>query len=121
LSDVSFAEIYQFFDAALSKDFLECRALLGDFPGEPCNYTEHAHMVEAPILFVTGELDPVHPETVYRYGFERVSSKVKDFRACEGFGHLDLILGLRAADEVFPYIAAWLDRVVAGDREGAAI
>ncbi len=119
LSDVSFAEIYQFFDAALSKDFLECRALLGDFPDKPCNYTEHAHMVEAPVLFVTGELDPVHPETVYRYGFERVSSEVKDFRAFKGFGHLDLILGLSAADEVFPYIASWLEGVVAGDGKGS--
>ena len=116
LSDVSFAETYQFFDAALSKDFLECRALLGDFPDKPCNYTENAHLLETPILFVTGELDPVHPETVYSYGFERVSSEVKDFRRFEGFGHLDLILGLRAADEVFPYIASWLEGVVGGDR-----
>jgi pimeloyl-ACP methyl ester carboxylesterase len=112
ISDISFAEAYQFVDAALTKDFMECKALQGDFPGEPCNYTGHAHLVEAPILFVTGELDPVHPETVYSYGFERVSSKVKDFRAFDGFGHLDLILGLRAKDEVFPYIAGWLDRTL---------
>jgi pimeloyl-ACP methyl ester carboxylesterase len=112
LSDISFAEAYQFTDAALTKDFLECRAILGDFPGEPCNYTENAHLVEAPVLFVTGELDPVNPETVYRYGFERVSSEVKDFRSFEGFGHLDLILGLRAKDEVFPYITDWLDAAV---------
>jgi hypothetical protein len=28
------------------------------------------------------------------------------------FGHLDLLLGLRAKDEVFPYIADWLDRTL---------
>ena len=112
LSDISFAEAYQFFDATLSKDFMECKALLGDFPGEPCSYTASAHLLETPILFVTGELDPVHPETVRTYGYERVSSEVKDFRRFEGFGHLDLLMGIRARDEVFPYIADWLDAVV---------
>lgn len=112
LSDISFKEAYQFVDAALTKDFRECAAILGDFPGEPCNYTAYAYLVEAPILFVTGELDPVHPETVRSFGFERVSSDKKDFRRFEGFGHLDLILGLKAKDEVFPFIADWLDRTL---------
>jgi pimeloyl-ACP methyl ester carboxylesterase len=112
LSDISFQEAYQFIDAALTNDFMECKALLGDFPGEPCNYTANAHLVEAPILFVTGELDPVHPETVYDYAFKKVSSEVKDFSVFDEFGHLDLLLGLRAKDEVFPYIADWLDRTL---------
>lgn len=55
----------------------------------------------------------VNPRTVRDYGFARVASEVKDFICCDGYGHIDLLLGLRARDEVFPRIAAWLDRTLA--------
>jgi pimeloyl-ACP methyl ester carboxylesterase len=112
LSDISMKEAYQFIDAALTGDFLESKAILGDFPGEPHNYTRSIQLVSAPILFVTGEKDAVNPRTVYDHGFERVSSRVKDYRCCQGYGHIDLLLGLKAREDVFPPIADWLDRVV---------
>ncbi|MEW6553892.1 MAG: alpha/beta fold hydrolase [Actinomycetota bacterium] len=109
ISDISMNEAYQFVDAALTGDFLESRAILGDFPGEPHNYTRSIHLVSAPVLFVTGEKDAVNPRTVHDYGFQRVSSMVKDFICCKGYGHIDLLLGLRAREEVFPRIADWLE------------
>lgn len=113
ISDISMNEAYQFTDAALTGDFLESRAILGDFPGEPHNYTRSIHLVSAPILFVTGEKDAVNPRTVHDYGFERVSSAVKEFVRCDGYGHIDLLLGLDARKDVFPRIADWLDRTLA--------
>jgi pimeloyl-ACP methyl ester carboxylesterase len=112
MSDISMNEAYQFVDAALSGDFLESKAILGDFPGAPHNYTRSIHLVSAPIFFVTGEKDAVNPKTVHDYGFERVSSEVKDYLCCDGYGHIDLLLGLEARRDVFPHIAAWLDRVL---------
>lgn len=113
ISDISMNEAYQFTDAALTGDFLESRAILGDFPGEPHNYTRSIHLVSAPVLFVTGEKDAVNPRTVHDYGFERVSSAVKEFVRCDGYGHIDLLLGLDARKDVFPRIADWLDRTLA--------
>lgn len=111
-SDVSFLEAYQLADSMLKKDFTEMTALPGGFKGEPHNFTRAIGMVTAPILFITGDLDAVNHKTTFRYGYEGVSSEVKDFKCFVGYGHLDLLMGLEARETVFTYVADWLDDVV---------
>ncbi len=52
-----------------------------------------------------------------RYAYEHVSSKDKTYRELglangyrADYGHLDIILGKHAPDEVFPYLADWIDK-----------
>jgi len=109
-SDVSFVQAYQLLDALLEQDFTGMSAV-GGGGAEPHNFTNSIDMITAPILFVTGELDPVDHRTVYREGFLKVASEVKDYRCFIDFGHLDLLLGTEARSTVFPYIASWLEKV----------
>lgn len=111
MSDVSVREQCQLIDALLTGDLIARPLDGGDTRDAPHNLTRHMNMITAPILFVAAEFDAVHPAVLYRDGFERVSSAVKDFKCFTGYGHVDLIQGYGIRDTVLPYVAGWLEKV----------
>lgn len=80
------------------------------------DFTEHLEKITAPILIVAGSKDGLTPARDLERVYERVSSADKQFRIVgkrQGFAHdyshADLVLGLHAADDVYPLITQWLD------------
>jgi pimeloyl-ACP methyl ester carboxylesterase len=111
LSDVSFRQQYQLVNALLTGDLIGSREL-GPDAATGHNFTANMHLISAPILFVAAELDAVNPAILYRDGFERVSSDIRDFKSFDGYGHIDLLQGIDAGEQVFPYVADWINKVV---------
>lgn len=112
MSDVSVREQFQLVNALLTRDLIGSSALKGDSPDERHNFTKSMHLISAPIFFVAVELDAVHPDVLYRDGFEQVSSATKDYVCFEGYGHVDLIQGLDIGTTVLPRVTEWLERVL---------
>lgn len=111
-SDVTMTETVQMLDAMINRDFTEKAAATGESITDPHSFTAGMGMITAPVLFVTGDLDPVNHKTVYRTGFLEVASPVKEYRCFPGFSHIDLLMGLEAPGTVYPFVADWLDAVV---------
>jgi hypothetical protein len=97
-------------NALLTGDLIGSRELGPDAPAGH-NFTANMHLISAPILFVAAELDAVYPAILYRDGFERVSSDIRDFKSFDGYGHVDLLQGIDAGEQVFPYVADWIEKV----------
>lgn len=78
---------------------------------------ENLHRIETPLLVVAGSVDGMTPPEDLRFVYEHVASPVKEFvvigrgsGATEEYGHVDLILGKNAHQDVFPFIQAWVAR-----------
>ena len=85
------------------------------------SYTEHLERITAPLYVVAGSDDRLTPAEDCRIVFDEASSEDKRFD-CFGkasgcrheYGHIDLVLGRYARDEVWPHILAWLNQRAAG-------
>lgn len=82
----------------------------GDF-----NYRNHLSRVRLPLLLVGGEGDAVAPPEAIRAVHRAVGSSDRTVRVfgprakdSAAYGHLDLILGSKAKQEVYPVISRWL-------------
>jgi pimeloyl-ACP methyl ester carboxylesterase len=80
------------------------------------DFTEHLERITTPILIVAGARDGLTPVRDLKHVFDRVASRDKVFRVVgveQGFArdysHADLVLGLHAADDVYPLVFEWLD------------
>lgn len=87
------------------------------------NYTANLSRIDVPILLIGGKVDQLSPPWTMFYMYSHVSSADKTIRIfgrqnhCAGdYGHIDLIIGERAVEEVYPFIAGWLDGRPAGGR-----
>lgn len=81
------------------------------------SYRDHLKKIRAPFLVCAGVLDGLTPLPDVYFGYRQIASKDKKFRVfgrehgCKtDYAHVDLILGENAPKEVFPEIAAWLNR-----------
>lgn len=79
-------------------------------------YYEHLDRVQAPMLIVAGAGDVLTPVEDLAAVHEAISSPDKKLLVCgtaQGFsldyGHIDLVLGTRARDEVYPHISSWIE------------
>jgi pimeloyl-ACP methyl ester carboxylesterase len=90
---------------ALSRD-----SDLKDYYGRH-NYTENMDLITAPLFFISGSEDFAGPENIRVYGYETVSSPIKRFKLYPGYGHTDLVIGKRVAEEVYPDILSWIDHL----------
>lgn len=77
------------------------------------SYTENMHRITAPFFFVTGSEDAANPDTIKRYGYERISSREKEYVNFPVYGHTDLVMGKGVEETVYPAIIDWLRGVVA--------
>lgn len=81
---------------------------------ESVDYAIDLKKLRVPILIITGNQDPFTPHEVVKSSFAEIASQKKwvVFGKKEGhktnYGHLDLILGKNAPQEVFPEILSWL-------------
>jgi pimeloyl-ACP methyl ester carboxylesterase len=73
--------------------------------------------VTVPTRVIAGDADRLARPPLVRAGYELLGAAERDYvevgpasGAHAHYDHLDLILGHRAHEEVFPYVFAWLDR-----------
>ena len=72
-------------------------------------YDQHMDLIETPVLVVTGEFDKVaNDQRIEQDVFEQVSSADKTYNNIELTGHGDMIVGLRAEEELFPLVEEWI-------------
>ena len=63
------------------------------------------------MLVISATRDRLVDHTVVRrQGYQRLGSRDKTYVAAKDFGHVDLLIGRRAAREVYPVIGDWLAR-----------
>lgn len=81
------------------------------------NYFKALKLIKEPILLICGKKDNLAPPEGVRAVYERISSDKKNFRLFSrdnlyqvDYGHDDLILGIWAKQEVYPYIYEWLKK-----------
>jgi predicted alpha/beta hydrolase len=107
ITNVSRAKLRQFAEWASTGSFSSADGSL--------DYRRNLRRVETPTLVVAGACDRLAtPETVAQ-AFERIATHAKRFLVLgpqvglgSAYGHVDMVLGRRAPDEVFPLIADWL-------------
>ena len=79
------------------------------------DYARLLSNVKTPILCVTGKADELAPPEAVRYAFNSVSSADKTFHVFSrasncprDYGHCDIICGMGADKDVYPYLCKWL-------------
>lgn len=80
------------------------------------DYYSKLGRIRAPMLMVAGAEDKLTPLADLRFVYDAISSEDKEFLVCgreQGFssdyGHIDLILGTRAQEEVYPHMLRWIE------------
>ena len=80
------------------------------------SYADDLHLITAPALIVAGPVDYLTPPRDLRHVHDTIASRDKRFLECgratgcvADYGHIDLILGFRAKDEVWPHIRSWIE------------
>ena len=65
--------------------------------------------IHLPMLFIAGDHDRLsHHTVIFRDGFSRTASVDKQYLLARGFGHLDILNGTAAPDEVFQPVIEWM-------------
>lgn len=84
------------------------------------DYRAQLRRVEVPILFVAGGMDRLAPPECVAPAYDLVASTTKDLVILDrrhgfsiDYGHVDIVLGRRAPDEVFPLVASWISTALA--------
>lgn len=82
-----------------------------------CSYKADLEKITLPMLFMVGRGDQTGPSGSVKHAYERVSSKDKTFIMAgkpEGFSfdyrHVDILIGRRSREEIYPLIADWLKK-----------
>jgi pimeloyl-ACP methyl ester carboxylesterase len=80
------------------------------------DYRERMSAIRAPALVIAGQGDRLALPPCVKDGYERLGSPEKRFvemgaehGSHDDYDHLDLIMGRRAHEEVFPHVLAWLE------------
>ena len=80
------------------------------------DFTEHLERITTPILIIAGARDGLTPVRDLQNVYRRIASSDKVFHiigrqhgSARDYSHADLILGLRAPDDVYPVVLQWLD------------
>lgn len=83
---------------------------------EKYSYTRHLPDVRSPLFVIAGRADLIAPPWSVFPLYQYASSQEKRYRVfgvAEGdrldYGHMDLVLGRHAPEEVFPAIRSWLE------------
>ena len=80
------------------------------------SYRDGLSNIRIPVLLIGGAADPIAPPEALRKVYSELASKDRDLMIFWSdpdedirYGHLDLILGKNARNEVFPLIRRWLE------------
>lgn len=107
--DTSPGVIAQFSDVIKNGDFMSV--------DKAYNYTKNLSRIKIPILLTAGSKDLVANVETATYAFQNVSSWNKTLHVFSkengysaDYGHADLLLGKKSSEEIYPYIALWLEK-----------
>ncbi len=96
---------------SLSGEFTSCDGRV--------DYRANLHRITAPALVIAGAADRLAPPTTVRFAFDHICSAAKSYREfgvqqgdAVDYGHIDLIFGRRAPEEVFAAIVRWIENVI---------
>jgi len=85
------------------------------------DYRANLQRIHTPMLVVAGGQDRLAPPESVGYGFDRMASSAKRFVTLDrasgfsaDYGHVDIVFGRRAPDEVFPLVAEWVGDTLSG-------
>jgi predicted alpha/beta hydrolase len=91
------------------------------------DYRANLAHVTTPALIIAGAADQLAAPEMVRFAYEHVGSVQRHYREfgvgagdSADYGHVDLIFGRRAPEEVFPTISAWLEQERIGALPSAA-
>lgn len=86
------------------------------------SYRQNLGKIQVPLLLIGGEKDKLAPPESMRLVYRAVGSSDRTLRVfgsrskgSAAYGHVDLILGKKARDEVFPVISQWLKQRDVGE------
>lgn len=86
------------------------------------SYRRNLSKIQVPLLLIGGEKDKLAPPESIRLVYRGVGSSDRTLRilgsrskGAVGYGHVDLILGKKSRDDVFPVIAQWLKQRDSGE------
>ena len=81
------------------------------------NYSEALRQVATPFLLIAGPLDHLAPPQSVMAAYDRLASQNKRLVVAsqangfaDNYGHVDLVLGERAPDEIYPLLFDWLEQ-----------
>lgn len=108
MCNVPRAMLRQLAEWSLSGQFTSCDGRV--------DYRANLRRIAAPALIVAGAVDRLAPPETVRFAFDRISSESKRYREFGlhhgdsiDYGHVDLIFGRRAPEEVFATVADWIE------------
>lgn len=97
----------QFFDGIRNKTWREYH--VSDPFHAPYVYADHYDSITGKVCVIAGNKDKMcNDDTAYVDGFQRMGSTDKTWRDFASFGHDDLVIGVNAGSQVYPFIYGWL-------------
>ena len=110
MSNVPRSKLRQLAQWSLSGEFRSCDGTI--------DYRANLSHITTPALIIAGAADRLASPAMVRFAHDRISSPQKHYREfgvrsgdSADYGHVDLILGRRAPDEVFPVIGEWIEHM----------
>jgi len=109
MSNVPRSKLRQLAQWSLSGEFRSCDGSI--------DYRANLPRINTPALIIAGAADRLASPEMVRFAHDRISSTQKRYREfgvrsgdSADYGHVDLIFGRRAPDEVFPVIGDWIEQ-----------
>jgi pimeloyl-ACP methyl ester carboxylesterase len=114
LCNVPRSLLRQLADWSLSGELRSC--------DQQIDYRAALSRITTPALIIAGAVDRLAPPEIVRFAYDHISSPCKQYREFSirngdsaDYGHVDLVFGRRAPEEVFPAIAAWIASLPEGE------
>ncbi len=108
MSNVPRSKLRQLAQWSLTGEFRSCDGTV--------DYRANLSRITTPGLIIAGAADQLASPDMVRFAYDRISSTQKRYREfgvrsgdSADYGHVDLIFGRRAPDEVFPVISEWIE------------
>ncbi|HVO27210.1 MAG TPA: alpha/beta fold hydrolase [Candidatus Margulisiibacteriota bacterium] len=110
MSNVPRSKLRQLAQWSLSGEFRSCDGSI--------DYRANLSRINTPALIIAGAADRLASPEMVRFAHDRISSAQKRYREfgvrsgdSADYGHVDLIFGRRAPDEVFPVVGDWIEHI----------
>ncbi len=108
MCNVARAKVQQFAQWSLRGEFCSCDGSV--------DYRSNLEHISTPTLVIAGAADGLATPDIVRVAHDRISASQKTYREfgtahgdSADYGHVDLIFGRHAPEEVFPTIGGWIE------------
>jgi len=109
MSNVPPSKLRQLAQWSLTGEFLSCDGII--------DYRANLSRIDTSALIIAGAADRLASPEMVRFAYDRIASAAKRYREfgvrsgdSADYGHVDLIFGRRAPEEVFPVIGDWIEQ-----------